>query len=152
MVREKWIYPKLRGFFNMKKQKIDNLHKTVIYYIYLEFKRSVGYRRKQMKKINPKIKEETKKLKGMSCWLVNNENGLKRLSFTKPTKENVRFLIECYDCIALYERDPEIHVYRIRDLVEDEEGDYLLFCPNVGSPINWISRKRCPKQIKKLIR
>ena len=110
------------------------------------------YGGKMKKKIDKKIKEKVKKMKGKSCWLINDQNSLQRLNLKKPTRENVRFLIECYDCIALYEKDPEIHVYRIRDLVEDEEGDYLLFCPNVGTPINWISKKRCPKQIKKLIK
>ena len=104
-----------------------------------------------MKKINPKIKEKVKKLKGKSCWLIDDKNSLQRLNLKKPTRENVRFLIECYDCIALDERNPEIHVFELQDLIIDEEGDYLVFCPNVGTPINWISKKRCPEKIKKLI-
>ena len=103
------------------------------------------------KKIDKKIKKKEKKMKGKSCWLINDQNSLQRLNLKKPTRENVRFLIECYDCIALDEKDPEIHVFELQDLIIDEEGDSWVWCPITKTPINWISQKRYPKQIKKLL-
>ena len=105
-----------------------------------------------MKKRSKKIKKKVKELKLYSCWLINDKNELERLNKVRTTQKNVRFLVECYDCIALDEKDPEIHVFELQDLIIDEEGDSWVWCPITKTPINWISQKRCPKQIKKLIK
>ena len=80
-----------------------------------------------------------------SYWLADNGD-TKRLNDVEPTAENLCIVFACYNCTRLY------HAIPYTDLKIDNDGDYLVFCPEnkEGGYETWIFRCNVPEELQTL--
>ena len=80
-----------------------------------------------------------------SYWLAD-DGDTKRLNDVEPTAENLCIVFACYNCTRLY------HAIPYTDLKIDNDGDYLVFCPEnkEGGYEKWIFRCNVPEELQTL--
>lgn len=80
-----------------------------------------------------------------SYWSADNGD-TKRLNDVEPTAENLCIVFVCFNCTRLY------HAIPYTDLKIDNDGDYLVFCPEnkEGGYETWISRCNVPEELQTL--
>ena len=92
-----------------------------------------------------KVEEYLKTLDpNYSYWLADGGN-TKRLNDIEPTAENLRIVFKCTICSGY-------HVIPYTDLKIDNDGDYLVFCPENkdGHYETWIFGCYVPEELKTL--